>query len=210
MLTSSNTPYLFGFTAGGLGASHCQSLARLYVELEDWGEVRREALRTNLFQQAKMVSNQRVELEFRSRLETLTSAQMQLLVESNGDAARSLALLAVFKRYAVIFDFCILKLMPKLTVFDTEVRYSDLVNFFAEVTPGHPEIEKLTDSTLVKVRQVMIKILVDGGILSGTDSPVIAPVPLLPEVARVIAADSPQLLQGYLVDKAEIAIYCTN
>ena len=203
----SRDAYSFGFTAGGLGLPYCQSLARLYLELGDWKAVREEALRSNALRQGRNASSKRVEREFRLRIQTLTGEQLEILAEGSSDAARSLALLAAFKRYPVIFDFCALKLKSKLLVFDTDVRPSDLDNFFAEVEPHHPEIDDLTDSTLAKVRQVMLRILAEGGILSGTDSPAIVPVPLSPEAARVIAADSPFYLQGYLIDEAEVALY---
>jgi len=201
----SREPYSFGFTAGGLGLSYCQTLAGLYVELGDWADVRGRALESNALRQGRRASSIRVEREFRQRVQTLSEDQIRLLAEGNSAEARPLALLAVFKRYSVIFDFCVLTLLPKLNVFDSELRPSDLDNFFAEVEPAHPEIAEMTDSTLAKVRQVMIRILAEGGILSDTERPAIAPLPLLPEVARVISDDSPDLLRGFLLDDHSLA-----
>jgi hypothetical protein len=203
----SRDPYSFGFTAGGLGLIYCQALAGLYLESGDWQQVRREALATNALRQGRSASSVRVEREFRQRVASLTQPQIRLLAEGSSDVARPLALLAAFKRYPVIFDFCVLSLQPKLTVFDTAVRPSDLENFFAEVEPRHPEVLKLTDSTQAKIRQVLVRILAEGGILSGTDKPVIDPVPLVPEVARVVSAESPAYLRGFLVDAAELLLY---
>ena len=203
----SQSPYSFGFTAGGLGLVYCQVLAGLYLELGDWQKVRTVALSTNALRQGRSASSVRVEREFRQRVATLTPDQMRLLAEGSGDVTRPLALLAAFKRYPVILDFCVLTLQPKLTVFDIAVRPSDLENFFAEVEPRHPEVSEMTDSTQAKIRQVLVRILAEGGILSETENPVIDPIPLVPEVARVISTDSPAYLRGFLVDAAELLIY---
>lgn len=203
----SSSPYSFGFTAGGLGLSYSQALAGLFNELGDWRAVREAALEGNVLLQARKASRIRIEREFRQRLQTLTPDQLRLLGDGGNDTGRPLALLAAFKRYPVIFDFCVLTLREKLLVFDPQLRNSDLDNFFTSVEPTHPEMTGLTDSTFDKIRQVLIRILAEGGILSGTDSPAIAPVPLSPEAARAIAADSPFYLQGYLIDEAEVALY---
>ncbi|MEP4076977.1 DUF1819 family protein [Haloferula sp.] len=202
--------YSFGFTAGSLGVGYCQKLAQMREELGSWDDVRKQGLGMNALQQGKKSSSERVEREFRQRVETLSDRQLGLLAHGNSDVARPMALLAAFKRYPVIFDFCVITLKPKLALFDTEVRPSDIERFFTDLEPAHPEIEKLTDSTKAKIRQVLLRILVEAGILSGSAPLVIAPLPLVPEAALAIAEESPSLLKGFLVEDAEIASYAQS
>ncbi|MFT6861757.1 MAG: hypothetical protein ACJAVK_000310 [Akkermansiaceae bacterium] len=199
--------YSFSFTAGGLGLSQCQILSRLYLKLGDWKVVKEEVYRTNALQQERQTSLSRVELEFRRRLKKLTPGELEMLAEGESDLGRSIALLAAFKSYQLIFDFCVLTLRPKAAIYDFEVRPSDIEAFFEQQEAGHPELASLTRSTLTKVRQNLIKILIDGGILSAGQNPLIQPVPLIPEVARLIAVDSSQYLEAFLLDQSQISLY---
>ncbi len=200
-------PYGFGFTAAGLEVSTCQKLARIYDECRDWKTVRQIVLETNALQQERATSLKRAESEYRKRLELLTDAQIQLLAETPDElTARLLSLLAVFKRYTLIFDFCVLTLRPKLLVFDTEIRPSDFENFVEAVEPYRPEIATVTDKTRERLRQRLLQILTQGSLISAGKVPTITP-PIVPdEVANAIVEERPFILQGFLVSESEIAV----
>lgn len=202
------TPYSFSFTAGGLGVEHCQTLARIYAEEGDWKAAREKALAINAFGQGRQTSLSRVELEFRRRLQNLTTAEIELLAESDTSVARPLAFLAAVKCYALIFDFCVHTLRPKAQIYDTELRPSDLENFFEDRELEHPELAKLADTTRVKIRQNLVRILAEAGLLSGSKNPHLVPVPIIPHVAELIATDSPHWLRAFLLDDSQIASYC--
>lgn len=207
MPAAPESTYSFSFTAGGLGLSHCQTLSRLYLQVGDWKSVKKEVYRGNILQQGRQTSISRVELEFRRRLQTLTLDELEMLAEGETDLARSIALLAAFKSYRLIFDFCVLTLRPKVAVFDFEVRPSDIEGFLEHQEAGHPEITQLQPSTLTKLRQNLLKILVDGGILVAGTDPLIQPLPLVPEAGILIGRDSPQYLEAFLLDQSQIALY---
>ena len=168
-------PYQFGFTAAALAVGMCRSMAGLYLEKGDWKLVREAVLESNLLQQNRGSSSARMEREIRPRLETMTRLQLQMLADAPDDTARPLAMIGVFKRYPFIYDFCVLSMRPKVAVYDSELRPSDFENFVGEIEARHPEVRKLTSYTRYKVHQVMVRILAEAGILSGTKSPVITP-----------------------------------
>jgi hypothetical protein len=197
-------PYHFGFTAGALGVAQCQILAALRLKLGSWNAVRKEALAENRLFQTRRSSLVRTEREFRQRLETLTGSQIAILAESSVDVARLFALLAAFKRYGFLFDFCCLGLRPKVERHDFAFRPSDYENFVAVAEPSHPELTALSPSSRAKVRQLTLRILAEGGLLSETRRPVIV-VPNLPQVfSRAVKEDMPSYLVGFLVPDAEI------
>jgi hypothetical protein len=197
-------PYRFGFTAGALGAAQCHTLAALRLKLGSWNTVRKEVLAENRLFQARRSSLVRTEREFRQRAETLTDSQIAILAESSVDVARFFALLAAFKRYAFLFDFCCLGLRPKVEWHDFALRPSDYENFVATVEPLHPEFTALSPSSRAKVRQVTLRILAECGLLSETRKPSIVR-PNLPEVLlRAVIEDEPSYLLGFLVPDADI------
>jgi Putative inner membrane protein (DUF1819) len=197
-------PYHFGFTAGALGVAQCQTLSALRLKLGSWHTVRKETLAENRLFQARRTSLVRTEREFRQRVETLTDSQIAIMAESSVDVARLFALLAAFKRYAFLFDFCCLGLRPKVERHDFALRPSDYENFVAAVEPSHPEFTALSPSSRAKVRQVTLRILAEGGLLSETRKPTIVR-PNLPQVfLRAVMEDEPSYLVGFLVLDAEI------
>jgi hypothetical protein len=192
------SPYNLGFTASSLGAAHTYALAAVYMRLGDWNLAKQAAVSGNVFQQVKATSITRLEREFRLRLQTLTESQLRLLVESPEIARIPLALLAVIKRYSLIRDFAEQVLIEKVQTLDFELRRSDYVSFIEEQEPAHPELNRLSESTAQKLKQVTIRILTEGEILSQSTPKRITP-PRLPEsVISVIESESPALLRPFL------------
>lgn len=190
--------YNLGFTAFGLGASHALALATVFVRLKDWPSAKQEAITKNVFRQAKASSITRLEREFRLRLQTLTEDQIELLVEEPSEAKIPISLLAVFKRYRFIRDFSEDVLREKSEIFDYEVRPSDYSSFVEQREPMYPELMELSDTTAKKIRQVTLRVLTEGEILSATNPSRIAPAILTESVASVIRAEDPNLLRPFL------------
>jgi hypothetical protein len=190
--------YNLGFTAYGLGAAHAYALAAVYLRLGDWDLAKREAIEGNVFQQAKATSISRLEREFRLRLQTLTEEQLHLLVEEPTVARVPLALLAVFKRYRLIRDFVEHVLIEKVETMDFELRPSDYTSFIEQQEPAHPELDELSDTTSRKLRQVTLRILAEGEILTQSKPRKIAATLLCESVLSVITSDDPALLRPFL------------
>ena len=197
-LTHPAPSYNLGFTAFGLGASHALALAKVYLEFSDWDRAKEHAIERNVFRQIKATSNRRLEREFRLRLQTLTDDQLALLVSHPTEARVPIALLAAFKRYGLVRDFSVEVLAEKLRHFDFELRPSDYSSFLEHLEPAHPEILKLTDTTLRKIRQVTFRVLCEGGILSSGRPHRIAPAILPDSVIEVIRRDDSALLKPFL------------
>lgn len=197
-LPLSSNSYNLGFTAFGLGASHALALATVFLEAGDWDRAKECAIERNVFSQTKTTSNRRLEREFRLRLQTLTADQLALLVSHPAEARVPIALLAAFKRYDLIRDFSVEVLGEKVSQFDFELRPSDYSSFIEHHEPAHPELLKLTDTTVKKIRQVTFRVLTEGGILSSGLPHRIAPAILPESVIEVIRRDDPALLKAFL------------
>lgn len=197
-MPNSANQYNLGFTAYGLGAAYAFELANVFMQLRDWEKAKREAIAGNVFQQTKVSSINRLEREFRLRLQTLTDEQLHLLVEEPAIARVPIALLAVFKRYHLIRDFAEQVLLEKTLIMDFEIRPSDYSSFIEQMEPAHPELLDLSDTTLHKLKQVTLRILSEGEILSQDTPKRISPAMLPDAVISVIRDEDPQLMRPFL------------
>lgn len=69
------------------------------------------------------------------------------------------------KAYRLLFDFHMDVVLPKWQSFDRELRPHDARRFLEQRADDHPEIDGWGDSTWEKVRQVMLKMLRQAGLL---------------------------------------------
>ena len=191
--------YNLGFTTTGLNVNHMVALARLFEKSQDWEKTNAAALEKNIFQQPKATSSRRLLREFRGRLEKLTDEQLELLANTEGEPQSRMALLAVFKRYRFVADFSEQVLRPKADALDFELRPSDYSYFVESLEDVHPELLQLASSTQQKLRQVTLRILKEGEIVSSTKPVRITPPFLSEEVTEVIRLDDPSLLRPFLV-----------
>jgi len=147
-----------------------------------------------------------MEREIRTRLENLTKDQIVLLAEGTSEERASMAWLAAIKYAALIREFAADVLRSKLSDFDLELRPSDYDNFIAARLPSHPELSELTESSRRKIRNVLLLMLTEAGMLRKKNGAQLIIRPLQSKrVIDSIVADDAQLLVGFLWTDKEIA-----
>ena len=180
--------YKLSFTTGGLFLAESVRVADEYARLLDWGATAELARRQNLLQARTASSGDRVLREVCSRLRMLTPSQLALLQSGSNTDQQQLLWLAACKRYEVLRDFASEVIRGRFLRLDREVAADDFDEFLESKAIWHPEIEKLTDSTRAKLRQVALRMLREADILSS--KLVIQPTVFSPGVARAIRTDS--------------------
>lgn len=191
--------YNLGFTSTALGVVHMAALAKLFLDTGSWDLAGKKALADNIFKQMRDASARRLLREFRARLSNLTPVQLELFRDPNSEPRRRMALLAVFKRYRFVADFSEQALLPKVDAFDFELRPSDYSYFVESREDLHPELLKVSETSRNKIRQVTLRMLKEGEILSSTRPIQITPPFLSESVVDVIRDDDPALLRPFLV-----------
>lgn len=158
--------YSMSFTTGSL--FHCESvkLAALYLDLCDWNAVREKVITENLLQARTLNTLKRVCSEIISRLKTLRSSELNLLVEANPQEQSYLLWLAICRRYRFIADFAIEVLRERYITFKTDLSHEDFDSFFNRKSEWHTELDNIHPSTRIKLRQVLFKILRDADLLT--------------------------------------------
>ena len=202
------TPYNLSFTAASLRPELAGILAEHYLNSGSWDETKDWALSTNALQCSSAASSNRLEREIRPRLQTLTMEQLELLCHSGMDSKTALSWLAAVKKSPFLFDFSSGLLRNKLEVFDVTLRPSDYENFIEQLVPQQPKLASISESSLDKIRRVILRMLREVGILGEGSEFGTLSRPVIPsDVISVIIADNPKWLAAFLVPDHEISSF---
>ena len=205
MLTASPPSYKLSFTAASLRPELVRIVAEYYLELGNWDLAKDRTLSTNALQCRSVSSAIRMERELRQRLETLTIDQITLLTQATAEDRAAIAWLAACKHIRFAFEFAAEVLRDKLAAHDPVLRHSDYEAYAETKGLSHPEFVRLTTSSKNKIRQVLLRMLTEAGLLvKGTSLGTIQRPALSPAVLHVINADNPSWLAGFLVPDIEI------
>jgi hypothetical protein len=181
-------------------------VAEARIEKGSWEAAREHVIASNALQARSRASTIRLERELRQRLQLLTESQLVLLAHSTTNDRAALAWLAAVKQNSVVMEFAAEVLREKLAGLDPVLRPSDYERFFELKAVSHPELAALAETTRTKVRRVILRMLLEAGILA--QGPALGTVhrPVLsPNVHQAILSDDRRWLAGFLVSDAEIA-----
>jgi hypothetical protein len=200
-LTYTKEPYRLSFTSASSQLPKFIDLAVLTIESDfDLSKLGHEHLGKE-----KESTNIRQFRELMHRLRTLTKDEIELLAHGNLLDQKHISLLAISKTYRFIFDFIVEVLRDKVLVYDFEIRDSDYNSFVNRKYYDHPELESLSESTKIKIKTVLFRILSEVGLIDHAKSRVIQRVLLSNELEKVVVDDNPELLKIFLKPDREIA-----
>ena len=197
--------YHLSFTAASLRPELARIVVESFLTIGDWALVKERILSTNALQCRSVGSAVRLEAEMRRRLGTLTHDQMVLLAQATVEDRTAIAWLATCKRIRFAFEFAAEVLRDKLASHDAVLRPSDYESYIENKSLPHPELARLKPTSRNKIRQVLLRMLVEAGLLAKGSSLSIQRPALSPKVVRVITADSPHWLAAFLVPESEIS-----
>jgi len=164
-----NDRYSMSFTTGSLFHRESVKLASLYRDLGDWNAVRDKAIAENLLQTRTLNTLKRVCREVISRLKTLSSGELEFLVDGSHQEQAYLLWLAVCRRYRFIADFAIEVLQDRYITLKTDLSYTDFDSFFNRKSEWYSELDKIRPATRSKLRQVLFKILREADLLTANN-----------------------------------------
>jgi len=190
------------FTTGGLFFTESLKILEVYLIEQSWEKTRERILVDNLIQGRTQSSTARRVREVCFRLKKLTERQLQLLATGSAQEQLYLLWVSVCKKHRFISEFASKVLREKFLRMDLLLEPADYDIFFQERAEWHDELEKLTDSTKAKLRQILFKILREAEILSKDN--MIIPGLLTQDLAMVLAEDNPVWLTVLPVSDAEI------
>jgi hypothetical protein len=158
--------YNMSFTTGSLYHYESVTIVELYIELQDWNAARNKAITENLLQSRTLSTLKKVCGEVISRLKTLSPRELNYLAQTNHQEQAYLLWIAVCRRYEFIADFATEVLRERYITLKSDLSYEDFDAFFNQKAEWHEELERITQSTRSKSRQVLFRILREANLLS--------------------------------------------
>lgn len=205
MLRASTSTYNFGFMAVSLRPDLARIVAELYLAQRDWDAVKRHVLATNALQCRTTSSAVRMERELRLRLATLTEKQLEILASSGADERAAISWLAAIKHIRFVYDFAAEMLRDKLAAHEPILRYSDYETFLETKAPFHPELVRLRPSSKNKLRQILLQMLAEAGLVEPGSTIIAIHRPFLSTtILDTIRSDNPRWLAGFLFPDEEV------
>ena len=197
-------PYPLGFTAVGLMPLELQEVAKSYLShSKDWEKTTQMILENNPLQKNTKATILRKYRELKKRCQNLTEDELTTLAA--GSHTKLLAYLSVVKSYPIVYEFVTEVLRNKYLSFDRFFYESDWRNFLEMKKEQYDILAAKSDSTLRKIRQVILSIMKETGILEDT----IIERPYLPvEFTQLVCQDNPQWLAAFLWSDTDIATTC--
>ncbi len=165
----SNNRYIMSFSTGGLFHLESVKLAGLYLDFGDWDLAKDKVLRDNLLQARTLSTLNRNCREIISRLKTLSSVELEFLVEGSHQERAYLLWVAVCRRYRFIADFAVEVLRERYITLKTDLTHEDFDSFFNRKSEWHLELDEISPATRSKLRQVLFKILREAGLLTASN-----------------------------------------
>ena len=146
-----------------------------------------------------------MERALRQRIQCLTGGQIAILAQATAEDRAVMAWLAALKYSRFAFEFAADVLREKLAAHDPVLRPSDYETYVDNQSMSHPELFQLATSSKNKIRQVLLLMLAEAGLLvQGSALGTIQRPVLSPAVINAVIADNSGWLAGFLVPDAEI------
>lgn len=176
--------YKISFTTGGLYYREAIKVAEIYYPLRDWELVKAEILTNNILKSRTQSSLIRTTRELIQRLRGLSDEQLLVLIDGTRQEQNQILWFAVCRQYQFIREFAVEVIREKFLRFDLNVSYRDFDAFFNAKAEWNDCLDKTTDSTRKKLRQVLFRMMMEAEIIS--PSSVILPMIMSPRVAQAI------------------------
>jgi len=201
------TKYNLSYTSASLSTYESEVIAGLYLESKDWNDVRKSALEDNVLQKGTLSARKRLFGELQKRLETLTNEQLSFYAEASSSDAKCLSMLSCFKLYQFIYDFATEIMRKKLLLFDLQVLNSDYESFYDTKRVAYDKLNTVSESTQVKLKQVMFKMFEQAGFIDSVKTKNIQKPYLSEKLIELIVKDDPKYLSAFLYSDNEINDY---
>ena len=190
--------YRLSFTAAAFRFTESIRLAELYQQLGNWRAVQQRALTNDTLQLGKRATIARESRELITRLQQLSEPEIGFLVRIDTVSQRHLLLIAICRTYPFVRQFVLDVVRVNYQRFEFDIAETDYRRFFDHQVAIHDELDRLSDSSKAKIKQVLFKILEDAGYILSTRQRTITRPVVLESLVNLIRqarpADLPLLI----------------
>jgi len=125
------------------------------------GELKRMALEENILKFKAPDRMRQISSVVLRRLDSLSAEGLKLLEEGTVNEKKMVVILSILKTDRLFREFMTEVYLDKLDIMTLEINDGDFERFFAHKREQSEKVDKWTDATLSKLRQVYKKMLVD-------------------------------------------------
>ncbi|NBC48841.1 MAG: DUF1819 family protein [Gammaproteobacteria bacterium] len=171
-----NKDYSLAFASNGLCLQESLLALQLYQEEAGreeadregagWVRVRDRILADNLLQARKLASAKRTIREILFRLQRLSHPELTYLACADPADQRYLLWIAICRGYPFIGGFAGSVVREKYLTLAGVIDAADFDRYFEQEAQWHAELNKLTESSRHKLRQVLFRMLREAGLLT--------------------------------------------
>jgi hypothetical protein len=192
--------YRFSFTAASLLLNELVAFSKMIVE----EGIQLEDLKPELMNRERSKTNKREFAELFLRLKVLDGPLMEKLVYGTQDDQKQIAIVAFGRTYDFFKDFIEEVVLEKMSLFDFKLEDRDYNSFINRKYVEHEELDHLADTTKQKIKQVLFKVMEQGGLIDNIkDKNIIRPV-VDRAVERVVFQTNPRDLKLLLYSEQTI------
>lgn len=170
-----------------------RTTARLIAQGMNDREVMEQIVTGNLFQYPTEKTVQQMVRTCLHRLHGMGDMDLVCAVAAqSADVAKQICLYAMMKQYRIVWDFMITVIGEKFRQQDFSFSQMDINVFFMRVQEQDDYVASWSDLTVKKIRQVMMRTLVENEYLDGIKAQKLNPVWLNPVLENAIKLNGDQ------------------
>lgn len=136
-----------------------EQVTGLFLEHKDWDTVAQLVVDDNVMQKGTVSTRKREFSEIKKRIIGLHEDEMRFLVDCTTDELKLYCLYLCSKTYRLLFEFVSEVIRDKYLMFDYSIYDSDYAKFIESKTASSGKLQKITEKTQYKLKQVIFKIL---------------------------------------------------
>ena len=181
-----------------------EQVAGLFLEHKDWKLVSEIVVDDNIMQKGTVSTRKREFAEIKKRLIDLDDEELFFMLNCTTDELKLFCLYLCTKTYRLLFEFIAETIREKYLMFDYSIYDSDYAKFIESKTASSTKLQKITDKTTYKIKQVIFRILeqstlIDTAKNKNTQKPYISE-----ELQTIVAQNDAKYLACYLYTNGEI------
>lgn len=196
--------YNMSFTACPLLWQDSVKIASLYLEMGDWNLVKTFSQQHNVLQARTASALNRITREICFRLATFSKEEIGFFVEADPREQKALLWVALCRRHQFIREFSVEVLRERWISFRHELHYEDYDAFFNAKAEWDDGLDKISETTRKKLRQVLFLMLREVDLLNNIN--VIQPAILSPQIIALLKQTNSQdllIFPAYSMDLKE-------
>ena len=182
--------YKANITAGSLLVPESRKVAQLLlggITKADW----KDAIENqNILQRRSISTAKRIAALIKARLELMEPALWNLVVDGDSTVATHAVFASAVKHCQLLGDYLDLVVREQFNRFEDRLSGRIWDDYIAECMQRDQLMEKFPDSTAIKIRSNVHKVLVEAGYLSDVRSKILQRVEIAPEVVEYLEANN--------------------